>query len=72
MCCQGDWTSWSQKMTEHKYAVYMHIFPNKKKYIGITGQKPKERWRVNGNGYKPRKKPESIEIRLLDIAEGRF
>ena len=35
-------------MAEHKYAVYMHIFPNKKKYIGITGQKPKERWRVNG------------------------
>lgn len=26
-------------MTEHKYAVYMHIFPNKKRYIGITGQK---------------------------------
>ena len=20
VCCQGDWTSWSQKMTEHKYA----------------------------------------------------
>lgn len=42
-------------MTEHKYAVYMHIFPNKKRYIGITGQKPKERWRINGNGYKPQK-----------------
>lgn len=37
------------------YSVYMHIFPNGKKYIGITGQKPKDRWRVNGNGYKPQK-----------------
>lgn len=40
---------------ESKYTVYMHIFPNEKKYVGITGQKPKERWRVNGNGYKPQK-----------------
>lgn len=38
---------------ETGYCVYMHIFPNGKRYIGITGQKPKDRWRVNGNGYKP-------------------
>lgn len=25
---------------ESKYTVYMHIFPNEKKYVGITGQKP--------------------------------
>lgn len=35
--------------------VYMHLFPNGKRYIGITGQKPEQRWRVNGNGYKPQK-----------------
>lgn len=34
------------------YTVYMHINKiNKKKYIGITGQKPEDRWK-NGTGYK--------------------
>lgn len=33
-----------------KYCVYMHIFPNNKKYIGITCKKPEARWE-NGNGY---------------------
>lgn len=34
------------------YTVYMHEnIINNKKYIGITSQKTKERWR-NGNGYK--------------------
>lgn len=31
-------------MEEHNYKVYMHIFPNNKKYIGITKTKPKNRW----------------------------
>ena len=35
----------------NKYKVYIHIFPNKKVYIGITSQKEKRRWN-NGNGYK--------------------
>ena len=29
----------------------MHIFPNNKKYIGITKQTPEKRWE-NGKGYK--------------------
>lgn len=33
------------------YYVYMHIFPNGKKYIGITSRKPTHRWGKNGNGY---------------------
>lgn len=33
------------------YYVYIHIFPNNKKYIGITSQIPQRRWRY-GNGYK--------------------
>lgn len=33
------------------YKVYMHLFPNGKKYIGITKQKLNERWR-KGNGYR--------------------
>lgn len=32
------------------YIVYKHTFPNSKIYIGITSQKPSERWR-NGCGY---------------------
>ena len=38
-------------MEEKCYTVYMHIFPNSKKYIGITGQKPEKRWR-NGFNYR--------------------
>ena len=33
------------------YTVYMHIAPNGKRYIGITKQQPKSRWR-GGSGYK--------------------
>lgn len=33
------------------YIVYMHISPNNKKYIGITCQSEKNRWRY-GEGYK--------------------
>ena len=32
------------------YTVYMHVAPNGKRYIGITGQKPARRW-DNGRGY---------------------
>lgn len=33
------------------YTVYMHIAPSGKRYIGITQQEPKKRWR-QGKGYK--------------------
>lgn len=33
------------------YYVYIHKFPNRKVYIGITRQKVKDRWK-NGKGYK--------------------
>lgn len=36
---------------ENNYTVYMHISPSNKRYIGITSQKPENRW-SNGNGYK--------------------
>jgi len=32
------------------WKVYMHIFPNNKKYIGITKMEPEKRW-LNGKGY---------------------
>ena len=32
------------------YTVYMHICPNNKKYIGITGQEVERRWN-HGEGY---------------------
>lgn len=38
-------------MPTQNYSVYKHTSPNGKIYIGITGQKPENRWR-NGSGYK--------------------
>ena len=37
-------------MDEKKYCVYMHTTPNGKVYIGITSQRPKERF-GRGSGY---------------------
>lgn len=36
----------------NNYKVYEHLFPNGKRYIGITRKSTKERWEKNGNGYK--------------------
>lgn len=33
-----------------EYSVYMHVSPSGKRYIGMTKQKPTDRWR-NGKGY---------------------
>ena len=35
---------------DRRYTVYMHCFPNNKKYIGITSRSLHERWR-DGGGY---------------------
>lgn len=34
-----------------KYIVYEHIFPNNKRYIGITCRSPKKRWKGGKYGY---------------------
>lgn len=34
------------------YSVYIHTFPNGKKYIGVTRCKPELRWGANGCNYK--------------------
>ena len=34
------------------YCVYMHVFPNNKKYIGLTKRDPEKRWGKYGEGYK--------------------
>ena len=34
------------------FIVYKHTCPNGKVYIGITCQKPQNRWGKDGNGYK--------------------
>ena len=34
------------------YSVYLHIFPNDKKYVGITCRNPLHRWGSCGQGYK--------------------
>lgn len=36
----------------NEYIVYIHTFPNGKKYVGLTCQGIKLRWRRNGKGYK--------------------
>ena len=37
---------------ENNYTVYKHTFPNGKIYVGITCQKPQNRWGKDGSGYK--------------------
>lgn len=37
-------------MMDDNYTIYEHIFPNGKRYIGITCRTPKQRWK-NGYGY---------------------
>ena len=35
------------------WSVYIHTFPNGKKYVGVTSQVPASlRWHNNGSGYK--------------------
>ena len=38
-------------MCEKRYTVYVHTFPNGKRYVGITGNKPEVRWGVHGKCY---------------------
>lgn len=38
------------------FTVYIHTFPNGKKYIGQTNAIPEKRWGFNGNGYKTQPK----------------
>lgn len=35
-----------------EYKVYLHVFENGKKYVGITKQEPKKRWNGGLRGYK--------------------
>lgn len=44
----------------NNFVLYLHIAPNGKKYFGITGMKPQQRWR-NGHGYKKQRFYEAIE-----------
>lgn len=44
----------------NNFVLYLHIAPNGKKYFGITGRTPKQRW-SNGNGYKRQDFYEAIE-----------
>lgn len=42
----------SEKSNCNVWKVYCHIFPNCKKYIGITHRPVEERWRLDGSGYR--------------------
>ena len=37
---------------DNNYCVYIHKFPNNYVYVGLTKQKPIDRWGKNGSGYK--------------------
>jgi group I intron endonuclease len=43
-------------MTEKKFCVYKHVFPNGKLYFGITSKAPNKRWQ-NGTGYDSKHQP---------------
>ena len=43
-------------MAEKGYCVYEHVFPNGKRYIGITSAKPPEKRWNRGNGSKAQTK----------------
>lgn len=43
------------------YTVYMHIFPNNKKYIGVSREKLEKRFGLNGNGYRSKLMKEKIQ-----------
>lgn len=46
---------WQKNENNMKYWVYIHLFPNGKRYVGLTTQKSiNKRWR-NGRGYKNQK-----------------
>ena len=40
---------------DNEYTLYCHLFPNGKRYIGITKTSPEKRW-SGGNGYKDQQK----------------
>ena len=42
-------------VNDAKYSVYMLVFPDNKKYIGMTSQKTSRRWK-SGAGYKSQKR----------------
>lgn len=37
-------------LEDRRWCVYEHLFPNGKRYVGITSKPPKTRWE-NGAGY---------------------
>ena len=45
-------TPYEHNEGKEKWVVYMHTFPNNKKYIGITSRNPLYRWVEGGKGYK--------------------
>ena len=46
-----DFYDFGIRLKNKKFCVYVHLFPNGKRYIGITSKRPKARWE-SGTGYK--------------------
>ena len=39
------------EVSTRTWNVYLHIFPNKKVYVGITSKPPQKRWGFLGHNY---------------------
>lgn len=52
---------------EKKWCVYVHTSPSGKKYVGITSQKPNQRWK-NGMGYMKRNEDGSYAQQAMAYA----
>lgn len=48
---------------ENTWCVYCHTFPDRKRYIGITKQKPEDRW-LDGMGYSSQPKVFSAIVKF--------
>ena len=48
----NTWEMFVITNNERNYIVYVHIFPNGKRYVGITKLDPKKRWGKDGHKYK--------------------
>lgn len=40
-----------QEVPKRTWSIYLHVFPNKKVYVGITSKSPQKRWGFLGHNY---------------------
>ena len=60
------WSSNHKSVDEKRYAVYVHTFPNGKKYVGITSLRPETRWGRNGRCYTRKHNGKYVQPRMAN------